>query len=283
MKPLAFVLAGALSAAAPPSPELRSLYFVALDAKGGPQEGLAAEEVAVLEGGVARIVSKVEQDKRPLFLTILIDSSEKMGSAFRLDIVDGVARFLPSLPEGTQFAIWTSGDRPRKIVDFSEDVPSALVALRKVFPQGGNTLLDAIPESTVDLKKKEGARSCVVILTGIGEDFSNRDQFRAVDDSVKNATCFMALEYEEGGLSFETRTKYDYTLAALTTRSGGVYERVLTPMATKDGLGKVSAALRASYRVSYASGGGDPKKLSVVVARPGVKVLLPTDQKGSPS
>jgi len=284
MRHLSFLL-GALLLAPPPSPEpeLRSLYFSALDAKGSPEDGLAAEEVAVLEDGVARVVSSVEPDTRPLFLTLIVDSSEKMTSSFRLELVDGIARFLPALPQGTSFSIWVSGDRPRKIVDFGDDVPAAVEALKKVFPQGGNTLLDAIPEATRDLRKKEGGRSVAVIVTGIGEDVSNRDQFRAVDDSVKNANTFMAVQFGEGAREIETQTRYDYTLGTLTTRTGGVYERLLTSMGAKDALAKVAAALHSTYRVHYASGGGAPKKLGVVVARPGVKVLLPTDEKGSPS
>jgi hypothetical protein len=266
-----------------PVPELRSLYFVAVDQKGGPEGGLAPEEVAVLEDGVARVVSTVEPDTRPLTLMLLLDSSQKMGPSFRLELVDGVSHFLPTLPLGTQFTIWICGERPRKIVDFTDDAPEAVRALRKVFPEGGNTLLDAIPEASRELKKKEGIRSAMIILTGIGEDVSNRDQFRAVDESVRNATTFMALEFEEGGALFETRTKYDFTLGALTSRTGGIYERLLTPMGTKDALDKVGAALRSTYKVKYASGGGDPKKLTVVVARPGVKVILGTDQKGNAS
>jgi hypothetical protein len=282
MKSAAFVLGLLLQTASPPNPELRTLSFIAVDPKGHPEDGLQPEEVAVLEDGVARIVSKVEPDTRPLTVALLADTSESIGTSFRLDVIDGLSRLLRGLPQGTQFSVWVTGDRPRKVMDFGEDVPAALEALKKVFPQGGNTLLDAIPEASRDLKKQEGARSAVVIVTGIGQDFSNRDQYRAVEDSLRNATWFMAVEFETGPTEFETRARYDYTLGSLTAKTGGVYERLLSPTGAGDALGRVLAALRSTYRVSYASAGGNPKKLAVVVARPGVRVLLPADGKGAP-
>jgi VWFA-related protein len=277
-----FVLAALIpQAVSPPPPEIRTLSFVALDDKGAPVDGLGPDEVAVLEDGVAREVAKVEADHRPLALALLVDSSEAIGSSYRLELVEALSHFLQKLPEQTQFSVWTTGDRPRKLVDFSDDVPAALAALKRVFPQGGNTLLDAIVEASRDLKKKEGERSAVVVVTGLGPDFSSRDQHRAVDDALGNATWFMAVEFEEGPTDFETRTRYDFTLGTLTEKTGGVYERMLSTMGAAAALEKVSSALRSSYRVRYATvGGAHPRKLEVTVARPGVRVLLGAEGKG---
>jgi VWFA-related protein len=285
MKAVPLALAALLLSSAPPAPELRTLTCIVTDEKGAPVEGIQSEEVAVMEDGVARAVARVEPDARPLTLALLIDTSQTQETAYRLNMLDAVTQFLPKLPEKTQFAVWAIGDRPRKIVDYGDDVPAALGALKKVFPQGGNTLLDAIPEATRDLKKKEAERSAVVIMTGLGTDTSNNTQYQAVQESAGKAGVFMVVEFEEGPAEFETRTRYDYTLGQLTQKSGGVYERALSTMGATQALAKVSSALRATYRVSYASGGAEhTKKLEVVVARPGTRVLLaqdkPQDKKG---
>jgi len=286
MKAVPLALAALLVSSAPPSPpppepELRTLSCIVLDEKGAPIDGIRPDEVAVLEDGVARVVARVEPDVRPLTLALLLDTSQAMETSYRLNVIDAVTQFLPKLPEKSQFAVWAIGDRPRKVVDYGDDVPAALVALKKVFPTGGNTLLDAIPESARDLKKKEGERSAVVVVTGLGTDTSNASQYQAVDDSIGKAGVFMVVEFEEGPTEFETRTRYDYALGQLTQRSGGIFERVLSTMGATQALSKVSSALRATYRVSYASGGGEhTKKVEVVVARPGARVLLASDRKG---
>jgi VWFA-related protein len=263
-----------------PQAEVRTLTVIVLDKDGAPVDGLGPDEVGVLEDGVAREVTKVEPDRRPMTLALLVDTSEAMGSSYRLDVLEAISKFLAKLPDQTRFSVWVTGDRPRKLVEYTDDVPAALSALKRVFPQGGNTLLDAIVEASRDLKKTEGERSAVVIVTGLGIDFSNRDQYRAVDDALGNATWFMAVEFEEG-TDPETRTRYDFTLGTLTEKTGGILERSLSTMGASPGLMKISSALRSSYRVSYATLGGEhARKVSVSVARPGIHVLLGSAGKG---
>jgi VWFA-related protein len=280
---MAFWLLAALWAetASPAPAEVRTVTVIVLDKDGAAVDGLGPDEVGVLEDGVAREVTKVEPDRRPLGLALLVDTSEAMGSSYRLDVLAALSQFLARLPDPTRFSVWTTGDRPRKLVDFTDDSGAALTALKRVFPQGGNTLLDVIVEASRDLKKAEGERSAVVVVTGLGVDFSNRDQHRAVDEALGNATWFMAVEFEEGPVEFETRTRYDFALGALTEKTGGVYERTLSTMGAASGLKKIGAALHSSYRVSYATLGGErARKLSVSVARPGIHVLLGSSGKG---
>src|SRR6185436_8803442 len=139
-----------------PAPaELRTVTFSVVAEDGTPVRGLTVEEVAILENGLVRDISKLEADRQPLSLAVIVDSSEAMGSGYRLNVVDAVGRFLGRLPEGTRYAIWTSGDRPRKLVDLTDDALRASAALRRVPTSGGNTLLDAIVEASRDLKKVE--------------------------------------------------------------------------------------------------------------------------------
>lgn len=264
-----------------PPPEMRTVSLVVLDEKGAPVTGLHPEEVAVLEDGVARDVASCESDTRPLALALLVDTSEAVGSEYRLELLGPLSRFLERLPEKTQFSVWTMGDRPTRLVDFTDDATLAINALKRVYPQGGNTLLDAIVEASRDLKKKEGDRSAVVIVTGLGVDTSNRDYHRTVDESRGNATWFMAVEFEDGPTNFETRTEYEFTLDALTKKTGGVYHRTLMANGTSQGLDKISSALRSSYRIRYAAAGRRAKKVEVKVARPGIRVLIGSGQAGS--
>ncbi len=139
--------------------ELRTVTVVATDAKGAPVRGLTAADAVVLENGVAREVVELSLDSRPLTLAILVDTSAPMATPFRLTVAGAVAQFLNRLPEGTRFAIWTTGDRPSKVADFGTDPAQASRALARAFPTGGNTLLDALVEASQDLSKREGERS----------------------------------------------------------------------------------------------------------------------------
>ncbi len=272
--------AAVLALAAAPDPTLRTIEFSVSDPKGAPVEDLGLRDVALLENGVARDVARVEHDQRPLTLVLLVDTGEAMSSALRLHLIDAVRDFLGSLPSGTRYALWRTGDRPEKLVDFTDDPGAAGKALRRTFPQGGNTLLDALVEASRDLKKQEGARTAVVALTGMGLEFSNRTRFRVVEEAHGNADVFSALSIDEGGASFDARTNYEYVLTSLALLSGGLHERTLSSMGAAVGLRKLSADLRGRYRLSYAT---EPdlkeRKLQIQLARPGAKARLARDPK----
>src|SRR5512139_2908656 len=101
--------------------EQRTLLLTVTDDKGQPLLGLTPEELVVLENGVARAVTRVDLDERPLTAAILVDTSLPVGSLLRLHVVDPVASFVARLPEGTVYALWTNGDRPTKAIDFTDD------------------------------------------------------------------------------------------------------------------------------------------------------------------
>jgi hypothetical protein len=255
--------------------EVRTVQVVLTDDKGRPLEGVVREEVAVLEDGVARDIVKVEADDRPLAVAILVDSSQELGSIYRLYLVDAVAGFVKNLPQGARYTLWTTGDRPRKILDLSDDKGAAAAALKRVIPQGGNTLLDAMAEASKELKKREGERTALVAITGRTTDFSNRDRYRAVADTEKNADAFYFLGFDEGGASFEMRSNYDYVMDQLINKRGGRAEHPISAMAAPTLLPKLAADLAGAYRVSYATlPEVKVRKIEVQIARPGTRVRV---------
>lgn len=269
-----------LASQAPDSPaELRSLTVSVTDGKGRAVEGLAREDVVVLENGVPRVVERLERDTRPLTALVLVDSSQAIEAHYRLNVVGAVVAFLRRLPEGSSFAVWTTGDRPTKRVDYTADLRQAEGALKLVVPQGGTTLLDALVEASRELKKREGERTVVVVVSALGPEFSSRDRLQVVEEAKGNAGTFAAVLVEEGAVSFDERTRFDYVLSELTGRSGGLYERPLSAMGVEAALQKIAGDLRGQYRLRYATLPGlKERKIQVSVARPEVKVRvgLPT-------
>jgi hypothetical protein len=270
------MLAAALLVQGPPArdAEVRSVAFSVVDGKGAPVLDLLKDDVAVLENGVAREVTRVEVDATPLVLAVLVDNSQEVGSSYRLYIVDAVGALLAHLPDGTRFTVWTTGDRPTKLTDLAEDVGSAVQALKRSPTTGGNTILDALVEATRDLKKQEGSRSAVVVVTGTTTSFSNRDRTRVVEEARKNADLFLAVQFQEGAADVEARTDYGYALDNLTRKSGGLLETPLSAMGVPQSLQRLGAELRR-YRVSYATLPElKDRKIDVQVARPGAKVRV---------
>jgi VWFA-related protein len=282
---LLFAAAQAASApAASPAEVPRQLTVTVTDERGAAVEGLTASDVVVLENGVARAVTELERDTRPLTLAVILDSSEPMSSVFRLHVLEPVTQFLQRLPEGTRFSIWTTGDRPTRVVAETDDAAAAIRALRRVFPQGGNTLLDALVEVSRDLRQKEGARTAVVVVTGLGIGFRNYDRRFVVDEALKSGATFYVLAFEDNrvgpgaegaGQGDVEATDYDYVLSNLARRSAGLRETTLSAMGVASLLPRLAAGLRGQYRLEYRGlPGAENPKLEVTVARPGAKVQV---------
>lgn len=270
------------SPSAAPAAATRTITFSIVDDKGQPVRTLGPQDVAVQENGVARPLERLELDQRPLTVAVLLDSSVTMAPHYRLYLVDAVLRFLLRLPEGTRYAIWTTGDRPTKVYDWGDSRTAAAKALRRVIPQGGNTLLDALVEASRELKQREDARSAMVVVTGMGIGFSGYDRRQVVEEVLKVPVTVLAVEVEEdrapptlGATDHVTGVDYDYALASLAKSTGGVREAILSAMGIERALQGIAAQLTSRYRLTYASAAGPrDAKVEVTVALPGVKVRM---------
>jgi len=275
---LAVLLLGQAAPATAPGTEIRALTATILDEKGGEVAGLSPKDVALTENGITRDIVSFKADTRPLSVALVVDSSAATGSSYRLNLVDAAVGFVARLPQGARYAVWTAGDRPTKVQDFTDDPGAAGKALRRVAPQGGNYTLDAIAEASTDLRKllREGDRGAVVVLTTTGPELSYRDRYRAAEEAERSGALFLAVQVDSGGADFEQRTNLAYVLDRLASTSGGIHEVTLSPMSADGVMRRLSDALRSAYRIAYATVPDLKKrKLELRVARPKTRVLLP--------
>jgi len=216
-------------------------------------------------------------------VAILVDTSQPLRSDYRLSIVDALVAFVARLPAGTRYALWTTGDRPMKVLDYTEDKAAASKALVQIYPQGGNYMLDALAEASEDLKKetREGDRTVVVAISGTGPELSYRDKYRSAEVAEKNADLYLIAELDAFGSDFESRTNLGYVFDRVARNTGGSHERVLSTLGADSALRKLTPWLEAGYRVAYATVPDLKKrKLELTVARPGTKVVLPAETEG---
>ncbi len=260
-----------------------SVSFV--DQKGAEVADLGAKDVAVLENGVMRDVTSFERDTRPLAVAILLDSSAAVAVSYRLSLVDAVLGLVARLPEGARYALWATGDRPTRVVDLTDDKSAAGGALRRVVPQGGNTMLDALAEASADLAKhaREDERTLVVAVTGSGPELSHRDRLRAAEEAEASRVLLLAVEIDDAESDLEARTSLGYVLGRLARASCGRYDVVLSPMAVDRALTRLWSVVSGSYRLAYATTPNLEKRtLRIDVARPGTQVLLPAGAARQP-
>jgi len=275
-----------------PAPETYSLRAVVSDAKDAPVRDLEISDVSLTVGGATVPLTRFEKDERPTNIALLIDSSQPMQNAFRLQFNEAAKAFVASLPNNTRLTVWTTGDRPTKVIDdldVSEEGSAAQVAktLSRAATVGGNTVLDAVVEAAEALKKKEGERKVLVFLTAEGAGFSSDNRQGIVDRVKKTGVEITGVLIAESGDATGggdvPQEEYDYVFGSLTEGGGGRLERPLTVMSASASLLRVAADLRSTYRVAFHSSGKKPSRVVLQVARPAVKVRLSTPQKETSS
>ena len=255
--------------------EIRVVQVSITDKQGRPVDGLMAEEVALLENGVARDLASIQRDDRPLTAAVLVDTSQAVASQLRLIVIEAVGSLLRGLPEGSRYTLWTTGARPEKVVELTDDPVLGVKALRNTFPQGGNTILDGLIEAMQDLNLVEGERNVLIAISGQGIEFSNTDRRQIVDLVSAFDVMFMGIVFREGGGDADTIRRLDHVFGELAKRTGGLYESPLTSLAVKRGTSKISGDLRGQYRLRYATLPDlEKRKLEVQVARPDIKVRV---------
>jgi len=258
------------------------------DSGGAPLRDLALTDVSLAGGGATLPIESFELDERPARVALLIDSSRPMASAYRVEFVRAAKAFVASLPSTTHVSVWTTGDRPTKVIDdldlneegTSRDLENRLA---RVPPAGGNTILDAIVEAAQDLEKVEGGRKIVVFLSGQGPGFANDSRQGVVDRVLKTGVEVMGVMSTEQGQATAggevSQEDYDFVFGELTSRTGGRLERPLTTMAASTVLARVAADLRSTYRLSFHFRGAKVPRLDLQVAHPSVKVRLSTPRE----
>ncbi len=225
-----------LAAEAAPAPETRTLQLWVSDAKGRPIDDLTANEIAVRQDGKARPVVSVERETGPLTVALVVDTSAVFDDSFRSQLRPALEGFVRRLPAGTRFCVWTSGDRPTRWVDWTTDADAAGAVLGRIAPTGGNLLFETIDEALGDLGDARGGRATLVIVTGLGTEFSVGEQPRAFEERERRAgvvihavqiaeppLTFQRPNADESQSPFRRRANYERALGRLTEETGGRY------------------------------------------------------------
>ena len=267
------------------------LRAVVHDAKGVPVRDLDPTDVSLQMGGQAVPIERFELDERPLHVALVVDSSQPIASHYRLQLIDAARTFVGSLPEGTKLSVWTTGDRPTRILESTkveEGITATVMSrLERVIPMGGNTILDALVEVSKE-RSTEGGRPVLVFISCEGPGFANDAREIVVDQVMKTGVEVMGVLASERGESSGggdvAPQDYDYVFGSLTERTGGRLERSVSSMGARTAIAKVAADLRSTYRLSYFQASGAKRSRATLdVARPSVKVRLSEPRKETSS
>jgi VWFA-related protein len=275
-----FALAlGAIAApgAATAQQEERAVYASVLDKSDVPVTSLNARDFVVKEDGVSREVLRVSSAQKPMHIAVLVDTSQAI-RPYVNDLRQALRSFFREMQSSNEIAVYEFGDRPTRLVDFTQDPALLEDAVGRVFARSGSGayLLDAIVEVSRDFRIRERDRPVIVVITTQGPEFSNRYHESVVKDlrSTDVILHALVLDRPRATLLSTAARERELTLSQGTEQTGGRRDDLLTSMALKDRLSSLAAELKTQYRVVYARPSSliAPTRLSVDVQQPRLNV-----------
>jgi Ca-activated chloride channel family protein len=150
--------------------QLVELYTAVVDRNDRPAEGLAAEQFAVKEDGVAQQLVRFERVRDlPIKTAILLDTSASMEKSLEEAQQAALSFFTDIVTPKDRAALITFNDRPRLQVKFTNELLSLGGGLAGLKAERGTALYDSIVFSLYYFNGLKGQRALVVLSDGKDE------------------------------------------------------------------------------------------------------------------
>lgn len=257
--------------------EERLVFTSVLDEAGAPVAELTTSDFIVRENGDAREILDVKRATDPLQIALLVDTSEAIRPHLN-DLRIALRSFFRAVHGTHEVALYEFGGRPALLADYSRDLTRHEAAVKRLFPRPGSGayLLDAIVEAARGLRRREGLRPVLVVITSEGPEFSDRYHGTVLDEVRETGATLHSFVLDEPATPlFDTAAwEREFTLAKGAQSTGGLRENLLTSMALEEGLRGLAVELRNQYQVVYARPETliSPDAVEVTVKRPGLSV-----------
>ena len=257
----------------------RVLYVSVFDEKTRASvTGLRTTDFIVKEDGASREVLRVGPATTPMPIAVIVDNSQAAGDTIP-DLRKALTAFLRDIDGLGPVALITVADRPTVVRDYTTDQKQLQDAAKRVFaaPQSGATLLDAIPETSKGLERRESDRAAIVVVTTENVEHSNRQYRDVLDDLKKSGAMLHALVLtSQGGSSLDDASRNRASVLDLGPRnSGGVRFDVVTSMGFEGRMQELAKILKSQHQVVYARPERliPPEKIEVTAAKAGLTAV----------
>jgi len=237
--------------------EVVNLNLSVTDGKGRYVVDLGERDLAIYEDGVRQEICLFTQEKWPISVAVLIDSSGSMNPVLPV-AQDAAVRLLRTLGPRDQASIVQFNRRATVLQDYTSDLPALEGAVGQIRADGETALYTSLYVTLKGLMalRKDGelGRRAVVVLSD-GEDTASAvtdEQVLELARRAEVAVYAIGLFPPRAG-SADRGSVPTYFLSALARETGG---RAYFPasLAVLDGVyGQIAEELRTLYGVGYVS------------------------------
>ena len=257
MRKLALIggIVSALAVASPAAGADRLSLSLAPDAKFPKRElvltlppNTARGDVRVTENGVTvdPRIRAVAEDRRPLSIAVLIDSSNSMRGEALTSAVDAARTLIAGKPARSEAAVFTFARTPQLIVPWSTQTGDPGDVLTNVTPSPKTALWDAVVAAGQQFADRDSTTRAIVLLT------DGRDNASVADlDSALKVVSGAHVRVFAVGLAGAKLDRAD--LQTIVDRTGGEFIEVQSANQLTSVYAGLARRLNHQYLLSYTS------------------------------
>jgi VWFA-related protein len=257
-----------------------------LDAEGRLAAGLSRDAFEVYEDGERQTITQFTNERVPVGIGLLLDTSDSMYGQRIVDARKVVERFLfELLDEADECFVLAFNHYPHIVSRWTstpEEVKDALAALK---PSGGTAIYDAILGALPMLARRTRERAAVLVISD-GADTASDASVTEVRKSLLRSDAFVyAIAIDSPKRQAINARVNETALTEITGQSGGRTEIVRDIDGLQAATARIAEELNHQYVLAYASPratDGKYHSIRVRVTAPGHKVRARNGYVGAP-
>ena len=221
------------------------------DATGRLITGLSRDDFEVLEDGTPQQITVFTDERVPISLGVLLDSSDSMRGQRITDARGAVDRFVSTLLEaGDEAFIAAFNHKPRLVSAWTQPPATLARTLDQVFPSGATALYDALVASAPLFGRRSHSRAALIVISD-GVDTASDVSLRRASDIIRRFEPLVyAIAIDSERASPAARVNPE-ALREITGTSGGYTEVVRTSADLGPATERIANELNKQYTLGY--------------------------------
>jgi VWFA-related protein len=250
------------SVASEPDPDARfrsgvdlvTVTATVVDADGHPVADLPREAFDLFEDGDKQTITQFTNERVPISLAVLLDTSDSMFGQRLLDARAAVERFLFELlaPED-EFTVFAFNHEARPLTEWTQSPALVRKAFDQLHPFGSTAIYDALLSSLPMMASRSRQRAGIVIISD-GEDTASDATLREARTALLQSDAFVyAIAIDPPPQRAINRSVNTASLREITDSSGGHTELVHATADLQAATAVIAEELNTQYLLGYSS------------------------------
>lgn len=233
----------------------KTVYVAVLDEAGKPVKDLKTEEFRIREDGADREVVDVKLATDPLYVALLVDTTQAAEPYIR-DIRGALTAFVKHVASASpdaRISVFEFGQASVPLIPFTTDREKLERDINRLYPkkQPEAVLLEALMDATNALGKQNSRRRAVVVFSMEPGLERSTEHPQKIQDNFRRtgATLWTVSLRKNAGLA--ANSQRDLVLDTVGKNTGGHREFIVGQTAVETYLLKYADALTSQYAVTY--------------------------------